>query len=388
MAPGATTADPPPAGQDGGLAPESLRSDREVPADSPHESSRDLLPREPARDPRELAGYELQVVLHMGEGPPAPKNSEASAAAIDTAHHRAEVHLTIDASASRARFVLSSGFLLPAGTELRARTDRYGHVLLLPGDGTYRIAEAGALRALFEERRLDVAPASPVETRAAGDGTRRLNLRTRRLEVTTRAAKATLELATLRDAGDGGALVCRWLLDLMAGRPSGSPCGVDEVPLHAELRWTTQGTLVFDVSGLTRRVDLAAQDMAAPPASASFIAGPPPSSPGEALVARAELAAFRTGPQDVPPAAAGDAQAPPPESGLVLQNGSDALRVAWLDGVPVAWVGPGGRVALPSLQRGRYTLQSRSFLGDAWEPPQTVTAPGQADVGTVDPPSR
>jgi hypothetical protein len=65
----------------------------------------------------------------------------------------------------------------------------------------------------------------------------------------------------------------------------------------------------------------------------------------------------------------------------VLVNSSDELRVAWLDGVPVAWVGPGGRVPLPSLVRGHYVLQWRTFLGDAWEPPVTVTVPGMSDMG-------
>jgi hypothetical protein len=368
-------------GLDGGPPPEPLRSDREVPADSPHETTRELGAKEPPRDPKELAGYEMQVVIRAGEGPPAAKGPEVNGNAVDAARHKTEIHMAIDASQTRARFVLSSGFVLPAGTELRARLDRYGHLLLMPGEDSYRVAEPGALRALLGERRLDVAPVSAVDVTATGEGARRLNLRTRRVDLATRAAKATLELAAFRNAGEGGGLVCRMLLDLMGGPPSASPCATDEVPLHAELRWTTQGALSFDVTAITPKADLAVQDLATPPSTASFVPMPPPMPPGETLLGKTDLAALRNGPIDVP-AMAGDAQAPPPESGLLLGNSTDALRIAWVDGVPVAWVAPGGRVALPSLVRGRYQLQWRTFLGDAWDPPLTVVAPGRSEIGT------
>jgi hypothetical protein len=371
-------------GADGSAPPEALRGDRELPADSPHEVSRELVAKDVPKDPKELAGYELQVVLHMGEGPPSPKGPEVNGNAIDAARHKTEAHMVIDSSQTRARFVLSGGFVLPAGTELRARSDRYGHVLLWPGEDTYRVAEPGAMRALLGERRLDVAPVSPVETSAAGEGARRLNVRTRRVELSTRAAKATFEIAAFRDAGDGGALVCRLLLDLMGGPPAASPCGNDEVPLHAELRWTTQGSLSFDVTAIARHTDFAVQDLAAPPSADAFVHGAPPVPQGDAMLGKADLAALRNGPVDVPVARAADAQAPLPDAGLLLSNATDGLKLAWLDGVPVAWVAPGGSVALTSLVRGRYTLQWRSFLGDAWEAPQTVVVPGRSDLGSVD----
>src|SRR5208282_1990273 len=47
---------------DGGPPPEPLRSDRELPADSPHETIHELGAKEPPRDPKEMAGYELLVV--------------------------------------------------------------------------------------------------------------------------------------------------------------------------------------------------------------------------------------------------------------------------------------------------------------------------------------
>jgi len=182
------------ASRDAGPPPEPLRTDQALAPDVP----RELLAREAGavRDARELGGYALQAVLRTGEGPPPPRAAEVNASAIDAARRRAETRIAIEMSASRARFVLTgAGLVLPAGTELRARLDRYGHLLLWPGEATYRVVEPGALRALFGERRLDVAPVSRGDVLNGGEGTRRLNLRTRRAEVATRAAKATFELA-------------------------------------------------------------------------------------------------------------------------------------------------------------------------------------------------
>jgi hypothetical protein len=373
---------------DGGALPEPMRADRDLAPDVPRETGRDLLAKDPTRDPKELAGYEIDLVLHAGEGPPAAKGAEVNVAAIDAARRKTEARITVEASQSRARFVFSGGFVVPAGTELRARVDRYGHLLFWPGEQSYRVVEPGALRALLGERRLDVAPQSPVAVLQAGDGARRLNVRTRRVELATRAGKATLELGAVRDAGDGGGLVCRFIVDLMGGAPAGSPCGSDELPLHAEIRWSTQGTLVVDAVAVSRRTDLAVADLAAPPPSTWFAMGLPPGSEGDVLLPRTDLAAFHTAPVDVPPAPAADGGPPPPESGLFLVNLGDAPRFAWIDGVAAAWVAPGGRLMLPSLLRGRYVYQWRTPLGDGWEPPQTVTAPGRVELASPDVASR
>lgn len=388
VAPAANAATNAASSLDGGALPEPMRADREVTTDVPREPSRELLAKDQARDPKELAGYELDLVVHTGEGPPAAKGPEVNAAAIESARHKTEARITVEASQSRARFVFQSGFVVPPGTELRARVDRYGHLLFWPNEQSYRVVEPGALRALLGERRLDVAPQSPVQSTPAGEGARRLNVRTRRVEVATRAGKATLELGAFRDAGDGGGLVCRFLVDLMGGAPAGSPCTSDELPLHAEIRWSTQGTLVVDAVAVTRRTDLGVADLAAPPPSTWFAMGAPAHSDGDALLPRADLAAIHSAPVDVPPTPAAEGGAPPPESGLFLVNLGDVPRMAWIDGVAAAWVAPGGRVMLPSLQRGRYVFQWRTPLGDGWEPPQTVTAPGRVELPSPDVASR
>jgi hypothetical protein len=76
-----------------------------------------------------------------------------------------------------------------------------------------------------------------------------------------------------------------------------------------------------------------------------------------------------------------DAQVGVPDAGLLVVNSSDQLRVVWLDGVAAAWVAPGGRQLLASLVRGRYALQWRTFLGDAWEVPRLISVPGSSDIG-------
>ena len=116
----------------------------------------------------------MLAVLRTGEGPPPARAPEVNAAVIDSARRRAEARMTIEMSPTRARFVLTGGgFVLPQGTELRARLDRYGHLLLWPGEDTYRVAEPGSLRALLGERRLDVAPLSRAEVVDGGEGPRR-----------------------------------------------------------------------------------------------------------------------------------------------------------------------------------------------------------------------
>jgi len=364
---------------DAGRPPEPLLADRAVEPDMPGEGA-----HEPGgKDTRETGGYALQAVVRTGEGPGPPKAAEVNASAIDSARRKTEARIAIEIGFARARFVFSGGFVVPPGTELRARIDRYGHLLLWPGEAAYRIAEVGSARALLGERRLDVDPVSLADVQASEEPGRRLNTRTRRVDVSTRAAKAVFELATLREAGEGGTLVCRLLLDLMSASPASSVCAVDEVPVHAELRWATRGTLIFDVTSIARRLDFPSGSLSVPPASLTFVTSPPPFSPADLLVPRTELAAFRTAPVDVPPPASRDAQPAPPESGLVLINSSDELRVVWLDGVEVAWIAPGNRLALPMLLRGRYALQWRTFLGDSLDAPDAVIVPGTNEVETA-----
>src|SRR6202034_1788086 len=184
-----------------------------------------------------IAGYSLSAVLRAGDVAQPTKGVDPGA--LDLARKKTETRLAIDLAPTHARIVLGAGFVLPEGTELRERIDRYGHVVYSPEEGTYRVAAPGALRALLGERRLDVAPASPAEVTHNGEGPKRFGRPTHKVEVATRAAKGSFEIGHLGDLGDGGTLLCRSLLELM-GAPAGTPlCSDGDLPLHAELRWTS-----------------------------------------------------------------------------------------------------------------------------------------------------
>jgi hypothetical protein len=356
-----------PLAPDAGPPPVPLRADEAISPDSV---------------PRDAVAWEMDAMLRTYDVPPAFRGPETSIVAIDLAKKKTEPRLVIELSSSRARIVLASGgFVLPVDTELRARLDRYGHFVLLPGARQYRIAAPGSLRALFGERRIDVAPLIPASVTERGEGGRRLGYRTRRVEVVNRVAQATFELARVSDVGEGAGLLCRLLLDLMNAPPSTPVCTPDDVPLHVEWKWVAKGGLVFETSSLVRRGDLAPALFAAPPSSASFALPALPELGAQVLVEPAELGAFRTGPADIP-GLAPDGGSPGP--GLGLANASDLLRFAWVDGAPVAWVAPGGHLSLPSLDRGRYGFAWRTFLGDAFDAPTTINVPGAMVAGAGD----
>lgn len=326
---------------------------------------------------RESVGYTLSAVFRPTEIIGPTRAPEVNTAGIDAARKATELRLAIDMSPTRLRVALAGqGFLLPPESELRARSDRYGHVLLWSGATRYRPLAPGTLRALLGERRFDVAPIAPAEIVPKDEAGRRIGIRTRRVDVTTRAAKASFEIGKLDGASEGGVLLCRMLLDLMSAPPRTGLCALDEVPVRAELRWTTQGALVFELTGVLRRSDVPVSSLLVPPSTATFASAPLPTEGVTAMLSPQELGALRTGDVDVPP--------PPNKEGddaLVLVNPTVQLRVLYLDGVPVAWVGPSSRGEIHGLRRGRYIAQWRTFLGDVMDPPIPQTVPGTAYVG-------
>jgi hypothetical protein len=299
--------------------------------------------------------------------------------------------MEVDLAPGHARAVLEDGFVLPAGTELRLRTDRLGYVVVAPDGDTYRVGAPGSLRAVLAEGLYDVAPTSAAEVVVRGEGAHRHGRPTRRVEVTTRAAKGTFEIGRLPDVGDGGALVCRMLLDLMSAGPSTTVCGDGEVPLHVELKWGAQppepaggrkrvaGAFVFEATALVRRTDLASSLLLAPPPNASFVATGEPVRGAHTFLSRGDLAALRVG--------AGESAGPRPgdevPAVLSLHNSTDELRYVWLDGVPLAWLAPGGRLDVSGVPHARATVQWRTFFGDAIDAAQSVTLPAMVDTQNV-----
>jgi hypothetical protein len=330
---------------------------------------------------RETVGYTLSAVMRQGDLSGAPHAPEVNGGGIDAARKKTELRLAIELGPTRMRVaLLGAGWVLPPETELRARSDRYGHVVVWPGGATYRPVAPGALRALIGERRFDVAPVTPAELAPKDDVGKRIGIRTRKVEVATRAAKATFEIGRAADVGEGGVLLCRMLLDLMNAPPSSALCADGELPMRAELRWTARGSIAFEVTGVLKRdkIDTPATSLLVPPSGATFAASPLPAVGVQATLAPPELAAFRTGPIEMPAVPHGNGD------GLVVANASEQLRVLHVDGVPVAWAAPGAKDVLSGLQRGRYVVQSRTFLGESFDPPVTQTVPGLAQLGVSD----
>lgn len=368
---------------DAGPPPLNVRGDRAVPADAlPRDSFASVVASPSGPTAREPVGYTLQAVLHAGDIAVHQRFSESSLPGIDAAKKRLEPRMTVDLLGTRMRIVLGGAFVLPLDTELRARADLFGHVVVTPDATSYRVAAPGALRAVFGERRFDVAPLLSAEVWPRGDAPKRFSLRTRKVDVVTRAAKASFEVAHADGVGDAGALLCRTLLDLMNAPPTTPLCAIDEIPVRAELRWTARGSLTFEATALARHPDLTPQQLTTPPLTATFTDAPLPRVRADVLLFESELAALRTAPSEPP-----EPTTPLPpdvEGGLLLVNATDQLRFAWVDGLPIAWLGPGMRLRVPGLQHGRYTLQWRTFLGEIFDAPQPLTVPGVSQLGSTD----
>src|SRR5205823_6234828 len=125
---------------------------------------------------------------------------------------------------------------LPPHSELRARTSYYGHVLVWPDQKAYRVVPAGSLRALFAERRPDVAPLLRAVVRPGGGGSV-LGHRTVQTELETGLGVLSLEQATLLASAGSGELLCRLLIELVGMDPASEACRPERVPLYAHYRW-------------------------------------------------------------------------------------------------------------------------------------------------------
>jgi hypothetical protein len=326
---------------------------------------------------REGAGYTLSAVFRRADAPAPPRAPEVNAAGVEAARKKTELRLAIDLTAARLRLALvGHGFVLPPDTEIRARADHYGHVVVWPDGASYRPLPPGAMRALLGERRFDVAPIATAKVSFEDETGKRIGIKTHRVDVTTRAAKATLDVGHLPDLGEGGVLLCRLLLDLMNAPPQTAVCATDELPLRAELKWTAMGSFGFEVTGVLKKTDMATAGLAVPPTGAAFAQAPFPVAGVSPMLSPQELAAFRSGPVEVPSG--------PVTEGLLVANHTDELRVLEVDGVPAVWAAPGAHDVVRGLVRGRYVTQWRTFLGDSVEPAVVQIVPGSAQLGGVD----
>lgn len=327
---------------------------------------------------KDLAGVSLEAQFKLREVAAVPKGAEVSHEGIKAAAAVTAPKWKIDLTDSgRMRIVfVSRAMPLPMNSELRARSDRYGHVVLWPNSTNYRVVPPGAIRTVLGERRVDVTPMSTGTTKAQGEG-KRLGLPTRKVEVSSPLGSLRLELGKTNEVGEGGALLCRMLVEIVGVDPRSAVCVAGELPLSAAFSWQEGGGIEFEVTSLSKRTDIPTNDVLVPPPGAMYQSNGLPQSPAGVFLSREEVAAFRSAPLVLPPVE--DPRAP--GEGFVAVNETDTLAYFFLDGVPVVAVPPSEQRYVIGTARGRYATQWRTFLGDRIGPSKTVELPARLTFG-------
>ena len=358
----------------GGPPPESLRPSTPIAA-------------EPVPFQAETPGLTLDALFRWRDVPAPPRAPEVSGDGLREAQKLTASTLKIDLTAGgRMRAELTGrAFPLPIHTELRARTDHYGNLVLWPGGTEYRVIPPGALRTVLGERRVDVTPLSAGAVRPQGEG-KRLGVTVRKIELGSSVATLRLELGRLGEAGEGGMLLCRALVELAGIDPKTPACQPGEVPLFASYAWQEGGGITFEVTALAKRTDLPAAALLVPPPGVPHAPSGLPAVPQGIFLSREELAAFRSAPLTLPaihdPAVPGE--------GFMAVNQSDRLMYLLLDGVATVAVPAHAERYVIGPPRGRYVAEWRTFLGEKILPPQPTEVPTRfvygsaADAGAPD----
>ena len=328
---------------------------------------------------RDVVGVTIEGEWRYPDIPAPPKSPELNQAGLDAARKLTAPRMIIELSPQgRMRVVFTSrGLPLRQGTEVRARYDRYGHVLVWPNAAGYRVLPVGAVRTLLGERRVDAIPLVRPLTQMKTEGARRLGFPTKKWEIATRSGKMVLELARIAGAGESGSLWCRFLSEIIALDPQSAPCTGDDVPLRAQFIWPRGGGVTFEAVAVTEKSELSPSQLLVPPSGIEFTPANPPPDAGGLFLTSDQLSAFRSRPAELAAPVASGA----PRDGLLVHNATDVARYLFLDAIPVAWVDPGRDQLLLGPPRGRYQLQWRTFLGESGEPPLTVDLPARIAIG-------
>jgi hypothetical protein len=347
--------------------PEPLRPDRPLPPE--------------AASSKEVGGLSLEGVWRWRDVPGPPKAPEVSVEGLREAQRVTGLGWKIDVTdTGRMRIEFASRALpLAERAEIRARSDRYGAMVLWPNSTEYRVLAPGALRTVLGERRVDVTPLTSAAALPQGEG-RRFGIPTRKIELGSSVGALKLELAKASEAGDGGPLLCRALVELVAIDPKVPACQSGEVPVSATYVWHNGGGVSFEVTSLVRRSDLAASTFLIPPPGAKYAVAGLPEAPSGIFLSRDELAAMRTSPLVLPP----PTDKGVPGDGFVVVNQGDIAMYFLLDGIPVVAVPPGAERYVVGSPRGRYVAQWRTFFGDRVVPAYPLEIPARVTYGSVD----
>ena len=346
------------------IAPEWQREDRAASGDT--------------SEPHDLTGLVLAARFRWPDVAPPPRLPEASSEGIQRVAEKTRFGVSVELGTSgRMRFVFASpSFLLPEGTELRARVEGLGHALVWPNQRRYVIVQPGALRAVLNERRTDMEPVTRAKAAVSGEG-QLLGFVTEKNRFTTSFGRLDLEQARVPGAGTGGVLLCRLLLEIAGIHPDAPSCAVELVPVRAEYAWASTGRLAFEVASVQRSAALGAPELAFPPGTAEHRVGELPESTRAMLVGQTELRGLRN-----KALAVGEGRdAGAPKEGLLAVNGGDLAGYILVDGVPVAHLEPKSSDVLLDLVSGSYSLQARDFLATEITVPTVVSVPARFVVG-------
>jgi hypothetical protein len=341
-------------------APEWQREDRALPED--------------AWEPQDLSGLVLAARFRWPDIAPPPRLSEANADALVRLAEATRFDVVVELyMAGRSRFVVSSkSFTLPEGTELRARSETLGHVLVWPDRTRYAVIQPGTLRAVLNERRADAEPLTHAKATVAGEGQAH-GFATEKSRFTTSFGRLDLEQARIAGAGTGGTLLCRSLLEIAGIHPDAPTCGAELVPVRADYAWSSNGRLAFEVTSVQRVAALAPEAFAIPPRDAEHRVGELPNPSRALLAGRSELRALR----NKPVSAAEPRDAGAPKEGLFAVNGGDLASYVLVDGVPVAHLAARGGDVLLDLVAGSYAIQARDFLATEITLPVITAVPAR-----------
>ncbi len=320
-------------------------------------------------------GMRLDARFRWHGLPPPPTGPDVNVEAIVNARKKTERTMVIDLSPEgRLRTEIAGpAFPLPSGTELRARREHYGHVLVWPDGVSYRVLQPGTVRALFEEGRADVGPLV-LPSIAPAESINVLGYDTDARTVTTSLGSAVLHQASIPGV-PAGELLCRTLLELLSARPSTPICAPDLVPVRAEYRWEEGGQLTFEVTSMVRTATLDTEQLLIPPRTPSFKADRLPRLPRATLLDDSDLGSLRK-----------RAAPPDPTDGgiqskeLVVVNGADTIRYLLVDGIPVVRIPPRSERRLEGLRPGRYVISWADFLGVHVEPPRQEQVPLRIEI--------
>jgi hypothetical protein len=337
------------------------------------------------------AGLEMEFQITW---PEVKRSVQVGAEQIDT-WPRFQVQLLreIPTRAARMRWVLHSrAFPFPETTEIRARADRIGHLVLWPDHRSYRIAPTGSLHALFADRRVDRVPFVEPERVTKGIGAR-LGKPTNTATIVTPLGATTLEFVEVTDLPYASQLLCTAFLEIVRVKASLDLCPIGQLPVHFESKWLSGDGVQFSVLSWGT-ANFEQEDFRMPPDLPIHKPGELPPFEDYFLDERTRslllpLTREKAPPLPPPPAAPG-ALAPgqaappstptpaPPRNQVVLRNKLSRPLVLMVNRVPYVWLSPGAVTEL-YLTSADVKVSARDFLGERMFAERTLTAPAELE---------